>query len=220
MKILLFGATGMVGQGVLRECLNDPEVNEVLSIGRKLTGKKNSKLKEILLRELNDLSEAEPHIHDFDACIYCIGSSSAGQSEKTYVETTFHLTKYIADTLIRLNPNLNFVFGSAAGADPTEKNPVMWAKVKGRTEKMLLEKPFKGIYIFRPMFIQPLHGIQSRTNSYRVFYKYTKWLMPLLHKILPSYMTTTEQLGKAMVNVAKNGSDKTIFESPDFKNLV
>ncbi|MDL2280637.1 NAD-dependent epimerase/dehydratase family protein [Selenomonadales bacterium OttesenSCG-928-I06] len=219
MRILLFGATGMVGQGVLRECLLDPEVEEVLSIGRKLTGKTDPKLKEILLRELDDLTEAESEIHDFDACIYCIGSSSAGQSEKRYIETTYSLTENVADTLIRLNPNLNFVFGSAAGADPTEKNPVFWAKVKGRTEKMLSEKPFKGVYVFRPMFIQPLHGIESRTGSYRKFYKFARPFMPLLHKLIPNYMTTTEQLGKAMVNVAKNGAEKTVLESSDFKTL-
>ena len=215
MNILLFGATGMVGQGVLRECLLDPEVERVVTIGRTATGEKHAKLQEIVTADLMDLSAIESQLGGLDACFFCLGVSSAGMSEEAYRRVTYDLTIAAAETLVRLNPGMTFVYVSGAGTGGS----AMWARVKGATENALLRMPFKGAYMFRPGIIQPLHGATSKTKSYRVLYAITRPLLPLLKRLLPRSITTTEQVGRAMLAVAKRGAPKNVLESDDINRL-
>ena len=219
MDVLLFGATGMIGQGVLRECLLDPEIRRVVTLGRNATGQQHPKLKEIVHGDLYDLSAIEQELTSFDACFFCLGASSAGMSEEKYRRLTYDLTMHAATTLARLNPQMTFIFVSGAGTDSTERGRSMWARVKGETENALLRLPFKAAYMFRPAAIQPLHGIKSRTKLYRVLYAITAPLFPLLKRMIPRYLTTTEQLGKAMIAAAKRGAPKPILESDDINAL-
>ena len=219
MKVILFGATGMVGQGVLRECLLDPSVERVLSIGRTTTGLRDPKLREAIPQDLFDLSTIESELSGFDACFFCLGISSSGMAEADYRRITYDLTRAVAQTLVKLNPNLTFIYVSGAGTDSSERGRVMWARVKGQTENALLRMPFKAAYMFRPAVIVPLHGIQSKTKSYRIFYAATKPLLPVLYKLFPRYVTTTEQLGLAMIRVVRKGSATPVLESADINSL-
>jgi len=211
MHLILFGASGMVGQGVLRECLLDPRVDKVLSLGRTKTGQSHPKLEEADMRAVDTLDVAA-----YDACFFCLGVSSAGMSEDEYRRVTYDLTLDVARKIA--TPRMTFIYVSGAGTDSTERGRTMWARVKGATENALLTMPFKAAYMFRPALIQPLHGIRSRTTSYRVFYAMTRPLMPLL-KRMPRYVTTTEQVGRAMINVAANGAPKATLESEDINRL-
>ena len=215
MKVLVFGATGMIGQGVLRESLLDPDVQRVVTIGRSATGQQHPKLEEIVHRDLHDYSAIEAQLTGFDACFFCLGIASAGLSEEEYHRITYGIAVAAAETLLRLNPNMTFIFVSGTGADSTERGRTMWARVKGKAENAILRMPFKGAYVFRPAFIQPLHGIRSRTRLYRVFYIVLAPVMPLLRRALPRYATTTEVIGRAMLNIARNGADVTILETPE-----
>ena len=220
MNVLLFGATGMVGQGVLRECLNDPEVQLVLTIGRTATGAHHPKLREIVHGDMWHYTSIEGELSGFDACFFCLGVASAGMSEADYEAVTYGITMAAAETLSRLNPRMTFVFVSGAGADSSEHGRIMWARIKGKTENAVLRQPFKAAFVFRPGVIQPLHGIRSRTALYRVLYSFTKPLLPLLRWALPGYILTTEQLGRAMLAVAKRGASKPILESKDISAIV
>jgi len=210
MRVLLFGATGMVGQGVLRECLLDPDVTEVVAVGRSSTGQTHTKLREVIAPDLFNLAP----LPGFDACFFTIGQTSAGMSEADYTRITFDLTMAVAKAVI--DPQMTFVFVSGAGTG----GKAMWARVKARAENALLQMPFKAAYMFRPGMIQPMHGIQSRTRSYRVFYMFFGWLMPILRPLLPGYVTSTEQIGRAMLAVAKRGYPKKILESRDINDLT
>jgi uncharacterized protein YbjT (DUF2867 family) len=220
MKVLLFGATGMVGQGVLRECLLDSGVALVETIGRTATGVQHPKLREIVHSNLWDYSSIECELSDFDACFFALGVSSAGMKEADYAHITYGITMAAAETLLRLNPQMTFIYVSGAGTDSSEKRQIMWARVKGKTENALLRLPFKATCMFRPGFIQPLHGIQSRTTAYRVLYKLMKPLLPVLRWAAPNFILTTEQLGRAMLAVARNGAPKRILESKDIKAVA
>ena len=215
MNVILFGATGMVGQGVLRECLLDRDIQQVLTVGRSATGQQHPKLRELTVPDLMDLTAVEPQLSGYDACFFCTGVSSAGMTEEKYTHLTYDLTLSVAQTLARLNPTMTFLYISGAGTDSTEKGRIMWARVKGRTENALLSLPFKSAYMFRPGFIQPLHGIRSKTRLYQFLYDILAPIQPLLKGRLPKYITTTEQLGRAMITVAKNGYPKPILESLD-----
>jgi uncharacterized protein YbjT (DUF2867 family) len=219
MKIILFGATGMVGQGVLRECLLDPEVQQVLSIVRSATGQHHAKLRELVHTDLFDYSTIERELTGYDACFFCLGITSAGMKEQQYHHVTYELTLEAAEAVARLNPGMTFIYVSGAGTDSTESGRTMWARVKGKTENALLNLPFKGAYMFRPGVIEPLHGITSKTRSYRVFYALSKPLLPLFRSIFPQYVTTTEQMGRAMLQVAKRGYPTPILESRDINTL-
>ena len=214
MKVILFGATGMVGQGVLRECLIDPDVSEALSVGRTATSRTHLKLREIVRRDLSDLSTIETELSGFDACFFCLGVSSAGLKEADYRRVTFDLTLGAARTLARLNPAMTFIYVSGAGTDGTGQGRSMWARVKGQTENALLQLPLKAV-MFRPGVIVPLHGIVSKTRLYRIGYALARPLLPALRAALPRYVTTTEQVGRAMLRVAKEGSSNPILETPD-----
>jgi uncharacterized protein YbjT (DUF2867 family) len=219
MKVILFGATGMVGQGALRECLLDPDVHGVLAVGRSATGQSHEKLREIVHGDLFNLSPIEDKLAGHDACFFCLGVSSAGMTEDAYTRVTYDIAVAVGLTLIRHNPGMTFIFVSGAGTDSSERGRTMWARVKGKTENALLRLPFKAAYMFRPAFIQPLHGITSRTRSYRVLYAIFRPLGPLVKALFPRHVTTTEQVGRAMLKVAKQGAAKPVLESEDILAL-
>lgn len=208
----------MVGQGVLRECLLDPDVQSVLVIGRSATGQRHEKLREVVHGDFFDFSAVEPQLTGLDACFFCLGVSSAGMTEERYRRVTYDIAMAAAQTLVRLNPGMTFIFVSGAGTDSTGRGRTMWARVKGETENALLRLPFKAAYMFRPGFIQPLHGIKSKTKLYQAVYVVLRPLFPLL-KAFPKYVTTTEQLGRAMIEVARRGAPKQILESMDINSL-
>jgi uncharacterized protein YbjT (DUF2867 family) len=220
LKVILFGATGMVGQGVLRECLLDPEADEVLSIGRSATGQAHPKLREIVQPNLLDYSSVESRLSGFDACFFCLGVSSAGMSEKDYRRVTFDLTLAAARALVRLNPAMTFIYVSGAGTDSSERGRSMWARVKGQTENALLRLPFKAAVMFRPAGIVPLHGVTSKTRLYRIAYALTRPFWSVLLRAFPQYVTTTEQVGRAMLRVAKYGAPKPILETRDINHVT
>ncbi|MGA2880225.1 MAG: NAD-dependent epimerase/dehydratase family protein [Bryobacteraceae bacterium] len=219
MKVLLFGATGMVGQGVLRECLLDPEIESVVCVGRAATGQQHAKLRELMHADFLDFSPIENQLQGFDACFFCLGVSSAGMSEENYQRVTYGITLAAARTLARLNSNITFIYVSGTGTDSTERGRVMWARVKGKTENELLRLPFHAAYMFRPGVIVPLHGIQSKTRVYRAFYTLLGPVLPLLQGRFPKYVTTTEQIGHAMLKVAKNGWPKRVLETSDINEV-
>jgi uncharacterized protein YbjT (DUF2867 family) len=215
MNVILFGATGMVGQGVLRECLLDPGVHQILSIVRTPSGQQHPKLRELVHTNFFDYSAIEPQLTGYDACLFSLGVSSAGMDEAKFTRLTYDLTLAAAATLARLNPNMAFLYISGAGTDSTERGRIMWARVKGKTENALLQLPFRAAYMFRPGFIQPLHGIRSKTKLYQALYTALTPLLPLLKSAFPRSITTTEELGRAMLNVARNGYPKPILETAD-----
>ena len=199
MKVLIFGATGMVGQGVLWECLLNPDIAAVQTVGRSATGVKHPKLRDLVRPDLLHYAEIEADLRGFEACFFCLGVSSAGMSEPHYERLTYDITMAAAETLSRLNPGMTFVYVSGAGTDSSEKGRTMWARVKGRTENALLRLPFKAAYMFRPAGIQAVHGERSKTAVYRVGYMLTKPVLPLLRRLFPGYVLTTEEIGRAMI---------------------
>jgi uncharacterized protein YbjT (DUF2867 family) len=219
MNVILFGATGMVGQGVLRECLLDPGVDQILSIVRAPTDQQNPKLRELVHDDFFNYSEIAHQLTGFDTCFFALGVSSAGMDEAKYTHLTHDLTLAAATTLARLNPQMTFLYVSGAGTDSPERGRTMWARVKGRTENDLLKLPFRAAYMFRPGIIQPLHGIRSKTRIYQAFYNILNPILPLLKSAFPQAITNTEQLGRAMLNVARNGYPKPILESRDINSL-
>ncbi len=219
MKVILFGATGMVGQGVLRECLLDRDVESVLAVGRSKSGKQHEKLQQRGLRDLADLSPIAADLPGQDACFFCLGVSAAGMTEADYRRITYDLTMSVARTLAASSPAMTFIYVSGTGTDSTARGRSMWARVKGETENALLELPFKASYMFRPGFIQPLHGIVSKTKLYRAIYAVLGPLYPLLNALLPNYVTTTECVGRAMIEVAKRGASKKLLENRDINAL-
>ena len=218
MNVLLFGATGMVGQGVLRECLGDPGVRKVVAVGRSASGQRHQKLRDVVSPDLMDLSRFASELTGFDACFFTLGVSAVGMTEDQYSKVTHDLTLSVARTLGRLNPGITFIYVSGQGTDSTERGRAMWARVKGRTENALLALPFK-TYMFRPGAIIPLHGIRSRTGWYNAIYTITKPIFPVLKRVFPKSVTTTEQLGKAMIAAARGGSTKRVLETPDINAL-
>jgi uncharacterized protein YbjT (DUF2867 family) len=216
MKVLLFGGTGMVGQGVLRECLLDSEVELVATVGRTANGVQDPKLTQIVHRDLADYGGVEDKLRGFDACFFCLGVSSSGMKEPDYDRVTYGLTMAAAETLSRLNPGMTFVYVSGAGTDSTEKGRIMWARVKGRTENTLLRLPLKA-YMFRPGIIVPMDGIKSKTAAYRLLYVLAKPILPVLLRALPNQVVTTRMIGQAMLQVAKSGYEKRILETKDIR---
>ncbi|MBC7920279.1 MAG: epimerase [Ferruginibacter sp.] len=208
MKAIITGSTGMVGKGVLLECLDNPSVSDVLVINRRPLGLQHPKLKEIIHGNFFDLSAVEPDLKGYNACFFCLGTSAFGMKEKAYHRITYELTLHVASTLTRLNPNLTFCYVSGQGTDSSEKGNVMWARVKGKTENALLALPFRGAYMFRPGYIHPLHGIKSSTALYNALYTVLKPLYPLMKSLFPNGVTTTQAMGKAMIAVAFRGTSK------------
>jgi uncharacterized protein YbjT (DUF2867 family) len=219
MRVLLFGGTGMVGQGVLHECLRDADVTEVVSVVRTPSKQTNVKLREIVHRNFFDFSAIADQLANFDACFFCLGSTSVGKTEAEYTRVTFDITVAVANALLPLNPALTFVFVSGAGSDGTEKGRSMWARIKGKAENALLAMPFKAVYVFRPGLIQAMHGVKSKTLLYRLPYAILAPFVPFLRRRLPQFVTTSEQIGHAMLVVAKYGASKRVLESVDINKL-
>lgn len=209
----------MVGQGALREALVDARVEQVLTVGRRATGLTHAKLRELVHADLFDYSAVESQLTGYDACLFCLGVSSAGMNEAEYTRVIHDLTMAAARTLAKLNPALTFCFVSGAGTASSEQGRSMWARVKGRTENALLKLPFKAAYMFRPAFILPMDGITSRTTSYRILYSVLRPLSPLLLR-MPRFATTTQKLGRAMLNAAAAGASKPVLESADLDELA
>jgi uncharacterized protein YbjT (DUF2867 family) len=219
MKVIIFGATGMVGQGVLRESLMDPGIERVLVVGRSATGLRNAKLDEIIHDDFLDYGRIEPQLSGYDACFFCLGVSSIGMSEERYRHLTYDVTMAAAGTLAKLNPGMTFIYVTGAGTDTTEQGSRMWARIKGKTENDLQKLPFKAAYMFRPAGIQPLHGARSRTAWVQAVYVATSPLLTVLRRLVPGIMTTTEQMGRAMIVVARRGYPKAVLESRDINSL-
>lgn len=220
MKVILFGATGMVGQGVLRECLLAPDVEQVLVVGRSGTGQSHAKLREVLHSDFTSFEAIEPDLRGYDACFFCLGVSSAGMSEAEYSRLTFDLTLAAAAVVARSSPASIFIYVSGAGTDASERGASMWARVKGKTENALLRLPFRAAYMFRPGLIQPLHGIRSKTRVYRVFYTLSAPLLPVLRALAPNQVTTTEQVGRAMLEVVRRMPAERVLETRDINRLA
>ena len=219
MKVIIFGATGMVGQGVLRECLVDPGVETVLSVARRPSGKQDAKFKEILHADFFDYAAIEPELAGYDACFFCLGVSSVGMEAERYRHLTYDLTMAAATTLAKLNPGMVFTYVTGRGTDSTEQGSLMWARVKGKTENDLLKLPFKAAYVFRPAGIQPLHGVRSKTGWAQPIYVATAPLLGWLVRVAPGSMTTTERVGRAMISVARNGYPTPVLESADINRF-
>ena len=219
MQVLVFGATGMVGQGVLRECLLDRDVTDVVCVGRRPSGETHPKLRDLVVPDPGQLSSVEADVSGFDACFFCLGVSSVGMSEDDYKRVTYDLTLGAARTLARLNPQMTFVYVTGAGTDSTERGPRMWARVKGATENALMRLPFKAAYMFRPGMIQPMHGVRSKTALYRWIYVLADPLFGLVRRRAPNRVTTSEQIGRAMLVAAKRGAPKPLLETADINAL-
>lgn len=217
MKIILYGATGMVGQSVLNECLKSPDIKEVLIIGRKSIGTKDAKIKEIILSDFLDYSGIESELKGYDACFYCLGVSSTKMSKEKYFEITYDYTVAAAEILSKQNPDMRFTFVSGAGTDETGKSRQNWAVVKGNAENVLSNYSFKTVSLFRPAYIKAVDGIKS---TY-VFYIYFGWLLyPIVKTFFPKYAITTRELGKAMINTIFQIEKVKIYESWDIKKLA
>jgi hypothetical protein len=204
---------------VLRECLRYPDVERVLAVGRSPTGQHDAKLDELTHQNFLDYSAVESRLSGYDACFFCLGVTSVGLTEERYRHLTYDITMAAATTLAKLNPQMVFVYVTGRGTDSTEQGRLMWARVKGKTENDLLKLPFKAAYMFRPAGIQPLHGVRSKTAWYQAAYTVAAPLLTLLNRIAPNYMTTTEQVGRAMIAVARNGYPKPVLESEDINRL-
>jgi uncharacterized protein YbjT (DUF2867 family) len=214
VNVIVFGASGMVGAGAVLECLADPEVQSVLAVVRAPTGMTHAKLRELVRSDFLAYSDATAELSGYDACFYCLGISSVGMTEEAYHRITHDMTVAAASALFILNPKLVFCFVSGAGTDSTEQGRSMWARVKGKAENALLRMPIDA-YAFRPAFIQPMKGVRSKTGLYRVLYAVIAPLHPLLGRLSPGYVTTTEKIGRAMLRVARQGYPKRVLESAD-----
>ena len=219
MKVLVLGATGLVGRGVLRECLLDPDVEKVITVGRSPAGDPDPKLKEILSVSFEDFSSIEHELEGVDACFFCLGVSSAGMKEAEYYRITYGFTLSAAKMLSRMHPGMTFIYVSGQGTDSTQTGRVMWARVKGKTENALLQLPLNA-FMFRPAIIEPLDGIRSRTTSYRIGYMLLKPLLPLLRWAFPNQVLTTRDIGRAMLAVARRGYPRHILETADIRAAI
>ena len=220
IKAIITGSTGMVGKGVLLECLDSPKVESVLVINRKPVGIKHEKLKEIIHPNFYDLSSIEEQLKSYNACYFCMGVSAFRMSEADYTKVTHDLTLHFAETVLKMNPEMFFTYVSGVGTDSSEKSKTMWARVKGKTENDLLAMPFKAAYMFRPGFIQPMKGIKSATKLYNAIYVVFKPLYPLLKAISPNGITSTVQVGQAMINVTMDGYQSKILHSIEINELA
>ena len=216
MKVIITGATGMVGEGVLHICLQEPGIEEVLVIGRRSCGVQHPRLKEIVLPDLFDLSPVEQQLSGYDACYFCLGISSLGISAEDYYRTTYTLTMHFGETLSRLNPQMTFCYISGAGTDSSEKGRSRWARVKGKTENDLMKLPFRQVFGVRPGFIRAIEGLK-RTNP---LYKYVGWLFPFGRNLYAPGFCTLEELSKAMICLTRQGYHQRVIEGNDIIKLA
>ncbi len=220
MRVVLFGATGMIGSGVLLECLTDQQIESVVSIVRRATGVTHPKLRELIHEDFLDLVPICADLADADACFYCLGISSAGVKEADYRRVTYDFTMAAAKELLAESPRSTFCFVSGAGTDGSGAGRVMWARVKGQTERALLAMPFKAAFMFRPGYIQPLKGVRSKTALYQMIYTVVGPLYPILQRVVPRQVTTTVDLAHAMIEVARAGDSRHVLETPDINRLA
>lgn len=219
MRVILFGATGMVGQGVLLECLDDPGVEAILSIGRRPLGMEAGKLRELLLPDPGALDPHRADLRGFDACFFCLGVSSAGMKEAAYRRLTYDLTIQAAEVLLAENPELVFCYVSGQGTDSSAAGRIMWARVKGATENALLERSPRSV-MFRPGVIRPMKGVRSRTLAYQLPYTLGAPLLPLIEKLFPGQITNTERMGHAMLQAARGRAHSRTLEPSDINRLA
>jgi hypothetical protein len=215
IRAIVTGATGMVGEGVLFECLENPDVEAVLVINRRPLGMDHPKLKEIVHKDFYDLTPIQDDLKGYNACYFCLGISSIGMKEPEYRRITYDLTMHVAEVLSRQNPGMTFCYVSGASTDSTEKGGIMWARVKGKTENDLRKLPFNQVFAFRPGLLKATEGQKNLLS----WYKYLGWLYPVIKAIYPNGASTLTQLGRAMINVTKYGYDKNIVEVKDINLL-
>jgi len=216
IRAIITGVTGMVGEGVMHECLLHPDVEQVLVINRKPCGVSHPKLKEIIHSDFYNLSAIENQLQNYNACYFCLGVSSVGMKEEQYHRLTYELTIHCAETLSRLNKNMIFCYVSGSGTDSSEKGKSMWARVKGKTENKLMQLPFKKAYVFRPGYMNPTKGLKNTLKYYGAF----SWMYPALRAIFPNFVSTLKELGVAMINVTANGYEKSILEVKDIVKVA
>lgn len=218
MNVLVFGASGMIGRGVMRELIADPGVARVVAVGRSASGQRHDKVRDLIVADLASLAAVERELTGFDACLFSLGVTALGLTEAQYTAITYDMTLSVARTLARLNPSSAFLYVSGQSTDATEKGSVMWARVKGRTENALLALPIRA-YMMRPGMIIPKHGIRSRTGWYNLLYTLATPFYPLLERMATGSVTTTERLGKAMIAVARTRPEKRIWETSDINGI-
>jgi uncharacterized protein YbjT (DUF2867 family) len=216
IRAVVTGVTGMVGEGVLHECLQHKDIEQVLVLGRKPCGITHHKLKEIVHANLYDLAVVESQLSNYNACYFCLGTTSIGKNEEGYTNITYTLTTHVASTLSKLNPDMTFCYISGAGTDSTEKGRTMWARVKGKTENDLMKLSFKAVYNFRPGYMSPTKGLKNILP----YYKYVDWLYPFLRFAFPKFVTTLKELALAMINSSVYGYEKNILEVKDIVSLA
>lgn len=216
IRAIVTGATGMVGEGVLHECLQSPEVEAVLIINRKPSGYTHPKLIEIIHQDFFGFAPIKAQLKGYNACFFCLGVSSVGMKEEEYTKMTYTLTMHVAETLSKLNPDMTFCYVSGSATDSTEKGRSMWARVKGKTENDLMKLPFKAVYNFRPGYMHPTPGLKNTLP----YYKYLSWMYPVVRKVFPGAVSTLAELGQAMIKVATKGYEKPILEVKDFVSLT
>jgi hypothetical protein len=216
IRVIITGATGMVGEGVLHECLQHAAIDHVLIINRRPSGMQHAKLEEIIHSNFNDLSSIQDRLRNYDACFFCLGVSSIGMKEEQYSELTYTLTMNAARVMVVQSPQMQFCYISGSGTDSTEQGKRMWARVKGKTENDLMKLPFKKVYAFRPGYMQPTPGLKNTNKWYVLF----AWLYPLWKVLFPNFVTTLKQLGLAMINAVTKGYEKSVIEVADIKKLA
>ncbi len=217
MRVVLFGATGMIGEGALIECLEDDRVTAVLSLGRRPSGHTHAKLTELQHSDFGNLSSIQEQLSGFDACLYCLGISSSGMSEEKYRRITYDFSVEAGRALLAENPEMRLCFISGAGSDAGSRT--MWARVKGEAEQAMLGMPWKSAHMFRPAMIEPKKGVVSGVRSYRIYYSYFGWTMPLFKAVAPNSITSTDRLGQAMIQVAFEGHSKSVLEGQDINGM-
>jgi len=220
MDVLIFGATGMVGQGVLRECLEARDVTRVVAVVRRSTGIVHERLSELVVPDLANLEAHRDRLAPFDACFFCLGVSSLGMNEADYTRVTYDLTLSVARLLVRENPQMTFTYVSGAGTDSSGNGKRMWARVKGRTENALIALGFKGAYMFRPGIIQPMHAVRSKTAAYRVTYDLARPLFGIIRTFWPRSIVTSQEVGLGMLGVARRSYPRAILEVPDIQDAA
>lgn len=216
IRAIITGATGMVGEGVLYECLQHPGVETVLVINRRPCGISHPKLREIIHSDFSDMSPVAAQLEGYNACYFCLGVSSVGMKEPEYTRLTYDLTLHVATVLSVYNPDMIFCYVSGAGTDSSEKGRLMWARVKGKTENALLKLPFKAVYLFRPGYMQPTQGLKNTLS----FYKYVRWMYPLLRAVFPKSVSTLKEVGLAMIHVTQQAYRKSVLEVTDIREAA
>jgi hypothetical protein len=216
IRAIILGSTGMVGEGVLHVSLNHPDVESVLVINRRPCGVEHEKLTEIIHQDFHDFSSIEDQLTGYNACYFCMGVSSIGMTEEDYRHITYDLTMHVANTLVKLNPDMSICYVSGVGTDSSEQGRTMWARIKGKTENDLMKLPFKAAYMYRPGYIQPIKGMKNTYKMYKLFGPF----YPIIKTFFSKYACSLNDLGHSMINVVLHGSDVQILENKDITHTA